>query len=423
MTARIRFALRGFGSAVGAAIIGLAATVSGKADEPIRIGFGMALTGPLAANGKSALVAQKIWEEDVNAKGGLLGRQVKLVYYDDQSTPSTVPGIYTKLLDVDKVDLVVGGYGTNMVAPALPVMMQRKKLFIGLLALAVNSHFDYPLYFSMTPTGGPKPQESFSEIFFDIAMQQNPKPQTLAIVGADAEFPRNAADGVHSVAARHGLKIVYDHFYPPATTDFAPIVRAVAATNPDIVCVLSYPLDTVGMVRAINEIGYKPKMVGCGMVGLQATAFKRQLGPLLNGIVNYDFWLPAPTMRFPGVLELIERYQPRAGSEGVDPLGYYMAPWGYTQLQVLGQAIAATKSLEDAKLADYMRSATFTTVVGDIKFGSNGELSKPFVVAVQFHDIKSDDVQPFKDLSVVTIVGPNEYKTGDVIYPYERAKR
>src|SRR5262249_31531983 len=132
MTARIRVALRGFGSVMGAAaIIGLAATVSGKAEEPIRIGFGMALTGPLAANGKSALLAQKIWEEDVNAKGGLLGRPVKLIYYDDQSNPSTVPGIYTKLLDVDKVDLVVGGYGTNMVAPALPVMMQKKKLFIG----------------------------------------------------------------------------------------------------------------------------------------------------------------------------------------------------------------------------------------------------------------------------------------------------
>jgi branched-chain amino acid transport system substrate-binding protein len=128
-------------------------------------------------------------------------------------------------------------------------------------------------------------------------------------------------------------------------------------------------------------------------------------------------------MRFPGVLELIERYQPRAASEGVDPLGYYMAPWGYSQLQVLGQAIEATKSLEDAKLADYMRSATFTTVVGDIKFGPNGELSKPLVVAVQYHDIKNDDLQPFKDLSVVTIVGPKEHKTGDVIYPYEKAKK
>jgi branched-chain amino acid transport system substrate-binding protein len=423
MTARIRIAVRGLGSILAAAIIGLAATASAKAEEPIRIGYGIALTGPLAANGKSALLAQKIWEEDVNAKGGLLGRPVKLIYYDDQSNPSTVPGIYTKLIDVDKVDLVVGGYGTNMVAPAMPVMMQKNKLFIGLLALAVNQHFNYPLYFSMTPTGGPKPEESFSEVFFDVAMQQTPKPKSLAIVGADAEFPRNASDGVRSVAARHGLKIVYDRFYPPATTDFAPIVRAVAATNPDIVCVLSYPLDTVGMVRAINEIGYKPKMVGCGMVGLQATAFKKQLGPLLNGIVNYDFWIPAPTMQFPGVLGLIERYQQRAGAEGVDPLGYYMAPWGYTQLQVLGQAIEATKSLDDAKLADYMRKTTFKTVVGDISFGSNGELSKPLVVAVQFHDIKGDDLQPFKDLSAVTIVGPKEFKTGDVIYPYEKAKK
>src|SRR5205814_3963898 len=126
--------------AVVSLVDALAESVLGAAPllaaDPITIGFGMALTGPLAANGKMSLLAMKIWEEDVNAKGGLLGRQVKLVYYDDQSNPSTVPGIYTKLLEVDKVDLVVGGYATNMVAPALPVMMQKKKLFIGLLALA-----------------------------------------------------------------------------------------------------------------------------------------------------------------------------------------------------------------------------------------------------------------------------------------------
>ena len=204
MTSRFRVATSRLGSGLGAAIIGLAATLGAMADEPIRIGYSMALTGPLAANGKSALLAQKIWEEDINAKGGLLGRPVKLVYYDDQSNPSTVPAIYTKLLDVDKVDLVVGGYATNMVAPALPVMMQRKKLFIGLLALAINSKFNYPLYFSVTPTGGPRPEESFSEVFFDVAMRQNPKPQTLAVVGADAEYPRNAADGVRSlVPLRH----------------------------------------------------------------------------------------------------------------------------------------------------------------------------------------------------------------------------
>ena len=106
--------------------------------EPIKIGYGISQTGGLAPNGKSALLAQKIWEEDVNAKGGLLGRPVKLVYYDDQSNPSTVPGIYTKLMDVDKVDLVIGGYATAMLAPAMPIMMQRKKLFVGMLGLNLS---------------------------------------------------------------------------------------------------------------------------------------------------------------------------------------------------------------------------------------------------------------------------------------------
>src|SRR3984893_1215185 len=116
----------------------LAAPASAQSGEPIKIGYGISQTGGLAANGKSALLAQKIWEDDINAKGGLLGRPVKLIYYDDQSNPSTVPGIYTKLLDVDKVDLIIGGYGTAQIAPALPIVIQRNKVFIGLMGLAVN---------------------------------------------------------------------------------------------------------------------------------------------------------------------------------------------------------------------------------------------------------------------------------------------
>src|SRR6059058_5110795 len=119
----------------------LAASDGARAAEPITIGFGMALTGGLAAIGKSALLAMKIWEEDVNKKGGLLGRPVKLVYYDDQSNPSLVPGIYTKLLDVDKVDLVISAYGTNVTAPALPVVIQHNKTFMGLFAMDVNEEF------------------------------------------------------------------------------------------------------------------------------------------------------------------------------------------------------------------------------------------------------------------------------------------
>ena len=144
------------------------APASAQSGEPIKIGFSMALTGPLAPNGKQALLGAKIWEEEINAKGGLLGRKVKLINYDDQSNPATVPGIYTKLLDVDKVDLVVGPYATNMIAPAMPVVMQKGKTFISLFALDVNSEFHYPKYFSMLPTG-PTPKQSFTEGFFQVA--------------------------------------------------------------------------------------------------------------------------------------------------------------------------------------------------------------------------------------------------------------
>src|ERR1700674_3271606 len=141
---------------------GLAGAQSG---EPIKIGFSMAITGPGAGAGKPALIAMQIWEADVNAKGGLLGRPVKLIYYDDQTAPANVPGIYSKLLDVDKVDIVVGPYATNMIAPAMPIVMQKNKLFISLFGTAVNEKFNYPRYFSMIPTG-PNPKAAFTKGFF-----------------------------------------------------------------------------------------------------------------------------------------------------------------------------------------------------------------------------------------------------------------
>src|SRR5439155_1206002 len=265
----------------------LLATVPASAQNELKIGFSMALTGGLAPNGKSALLAQQIWAEDVNARGGLLGRPVQLLFYDDQTKPETVPGIYTKLIDVDKVELIIGGYGTYMLAPAMPVVMQKNMVFIGLLGLGVNTEFNYPRYFVMIPSG-PDPKPAFTTGFFEVAMKQEPKPRTVAIVAADAEFAVNASDGARENVKKHNLNIVYDRRYPPNATDFAPIVRAIAATNPDLVVVCSYPPDSVGIVRAVNEINFKPKMIGGGMVGLQNTAIKAQLGPLLNGWTNYD---------------------------------------------------------------------------------------------------------------------------------------
>ena len=403
------------------ALSALFVSPAGAAD-PIRIGFSDNLTGGSAPNGKQILLTFEIWRDDVNAKGGIMGRPVELVYYDDQTNPANVPAIYTKLIDVDKVDLLVGPYGTNFVAPAIPVVMQHNMMTLGLFAVDVNRHFHYPRYFSMLSTGS-NAALTFSKGFFDLAMAQTPPPKTVAILGADAEFGRTLTDGAAENAKNAGLTIVYQKSYPPPTTDFAPVLRAVQATNPDLVYVASYPPDTVGIVRAAAEIGLNTKQFGGAMTGLYATPFKLQLGPLMNGIVNNQVFVPAPTFNFPGVQEFLEKYRALAPAQGLDPLGYSFAPFAYAAGQVLAQAVEATKTLDNAKLADYVQGHGFATVVGDITFGTDGEWAKPRMVFTQFQNVKPNDVDQFRDGSHEPILWPPEYKSGDIIWPYTAARQ
>jgi branched-chain amino acid transport system substrate-binding protein len=415
---------RGVNVGIGAALLSpalAAAPAFAQGAAPIKIGFSMALTGPLAANGQQALLGAQIWEEETNAKGGLLGRKVELVHYDDQSTPSTIPGIYTKLLDFDKCDLVVGPYATNMVAPAIPVVMQKGKVFIGLFALDANGEFHYDKYFSMLPFG-PTPREAFSDGFFQVASAQNPKPQTIAIAAEDAEFSRNAADGARNNVKKYGFKIVYEKTYPPSTTDFSPIIRAIQATNADLVMIFSYPLSSVGMLLSAGELGLKPKMMGGGMVGLQATTIKNKLKSRLNGIVNYETWVPSAKLMAPAG-DFFKKYQARAPGLGIDPLGYYLGGWGYAYLQVLGDGIAGAKSVKDDDVAAYLRSHAFDTIMASgIRFGKNGEWTKGRALQVQYHDITdAANLETWRGMSYQTVLTPADEKTGEVVYPYEKA--
>ena len=388
------------------------------AQQPLKIGFGMSLTGPLAGNGKAALISMQIWQEDVNARGGILGRKVELVYYDDQTNPSTVPSIYSKLLDVDKVDLVVSGYGTNVIAPAMPIMMQRNMTFMGLFGLNVNSKFNYDRYFQIMPSG-PEPAIGWTQGFFDTAMGLNPKPQTVALVGADAEYPALALEGARAQVKRTGLRVVYDKTYPPNTVDYSPIIRAIQATNPDLVYVASYPPDSAGLIRAANEVGLKTRMFGGGMVGPQFAALKAQLGPLLNGLVNYESYAPDVADKFPSIDQFLAKYQARAAKEGVDVLGFYLPPFAYAMMEVLDQAIKGVGSLDQAKIADYIHKNEFNTYVGKVRFAKNGEWAQPRMLAVQYKGIVGNDLDQWKKPGHVIVLTPAPYKTGNVATPYQ----
>ena len=414
ISSRIRAAFVA-GVAIVALGVSFAVAPVAKAAEPIKIGFSMALTGGLAGGGKQALVAMEMWAADVNKKGGLLGRQVKLVFYDDQTNPKNVPGIYAKLLDIDKVDFVVSGYGTNLIAPALPVVIQRELVFIGLFGMANNKKWKYDRYFQILPSG-PDPAVDFSRAWFDTVMQLKPTPKSIAFVAADAEFARNLKEGAVANAKRLGLKITYNKNYKPGTPDFTPIIRAVNATNPDVFYVASYPPGSAGMTRAVSEVGTKVKAFGGGMVGLQFAGIMKGLGPKLNGVLNYDFYVPEPNMNlYPGVKDLLARYQKVAPSRKVDPLGYYLAPWAYAYLQILGDAINAVGKIDHAAIAKHMHSAEFSTVVGKVKFGKNGEWAKGRTLTVQWQHIKNkNDLQQFTKPGIRKIMAPAAYATGSV---------
>ena len=391
------------------------------AADPIKLGFSMALSGGLASNGKAALLAIKMWSDEVNAKGGLLGRKIDLVYYDDQSNPSTVPGIYTKLISVDKVDLVVSPYGTNLIAPAMPVVMQAGYTMMSLFGVGVNNQFQYDGYFQIMPMG-PQSAAAIPTGFFDIAMGMNPKPKTVALVAADAEFGQVTIEASREIVKKLGLKVVYDRSYPPNTVDFASIVRSIQASSPDVVFMAGYPPDSVGMVRAAREVGLKTMLFGGGNAGLQFASIKSQLGPLLNGIIGYELYVPSPTLNFPGIKEFIGRYQQQAVSEGVDPLGFYAPPFVYAAVQVLGQAVEKTGSLDQKALAATMHQNSFETVVGKVKFAPNGEWDKARVLLVQYQGITDNNVDQFRKEGIQAVLYPPEFKSGNLQTPFQDVK-
>jgi len=406
------------GAALLAAMSLIGAIAPAPAQEPIKIGFSVSLTGGLASSGKAHLLSKQIWLEEINAKGGLLGRPVKLVYYDDQTNAATVPGIYAKLMDIDKVDVLMGA-ATNLIVAAMPMIMERKKMVMVLLALGSNAEFKYPRYFQSAPFG-PDPKGVLSSAFFAVAKSLNPTPKTVALVGADAEFANNVLIGARENAKQAGLQIVYDRSYPPSTVDYTPIVRAVQATNPDVVLLASYPPDSVGMVRAATEIGLKTQLFGGAMVGMQYASLITQLSEKLNRVVNYHFFVPSPKMNFPGIDEFLKKYQAQAKDAGVDPLGFYQPPFAYAAMQVLQQAITATGSLNDDKLAAYIHGNSFNTIVGEIRFNDLGEWANARTLMIQFQGIQGQGLEQYLTGHRQVIVYPAEYKEGDLEQPFAK---
>lgn len=407
------------GGAVAAVTIALTSLASAQ-QPPLKIGMSMAQTGGLAGGGKASLLGIEVWRDDINAKGGLLGRKVELVVYDDKSSAAETPAIYAKLLDVDKVDILFAPYATVPTAPLMPMVKQRGLLLMGNFSFQINSKVNHDMWFNNAPWG---PPDSWAASFLQLGQKAGGK--TIALLSADQEFAQNLTKTTREVAKALNMQVVYDQAYPPNTVEFSSILRALNATKPDIIYVASYPPDSAGILRAVNEIGVgdNVKIFGGAMVGLQFAAVMENMGSLLNGVVNYNTWLPEPSMDFDGTKAFFDTYTKRAVEAKVDPLGYYIAPYGYAMGQMIEQAVNATKSFDQKGIAKYLRENEHKTIVGPINYAPDGEWKETATLQAQFRGVKDKNIEQFRSAGRQVILFPEKLKTGDLVTPFEAARK
>jgi branched-chain amino acid transport system substrate-binding protein len=415
---------RTFGRLSAGALAGVAApaVLSGAyaQSKPIRIGASVSQTGGLAST-KVSQIGYELWRDDVNAAGGLLGRQIELVTYDDQSTASSVPNIYSKLVDVDQVDFLFTPYGANLTAPLMPLAKQWDRFIVGIMTLASNDKTKHDKFFQAAPWG-PNGAEDWARGFFDLAIAQGIK--KIAVVAADTEFSKTAAAGGRRVCAQTGTSIVFDQLYPPTNRDFSSILRNIRASNAEAVFVCSYPPDSIGLLRGIQEIGIgdQVRLFGGGMVGPQYASTLETLGPVLNGVTNFHLYVPEPSLKFEGIDNFLTRYAPIAKQRQVDPLGFYIPPFAYAAGQLLAAAVKATGSVDQAEVSKWLHAHPVDTIVGKIAFNELGDWTERRVLMCQFQGVQGNDLEQFRASGKQVIVHPDGYKSGKLV-PFAEARK
>jgi branched-chain amino acid transport system substrate-binding protein len=288
---------------------------------------------------------------------------------------------------------------------------------MGNFSVQANARVRHDMWFNNSPWND---ASSWSEGFFRIGRAQ--RASSIAFLAVDNEFAQNLANGARGLAKQAGLKTVYEQNYPPDTVDFSAMLRGIRAARPAMVFVASYPADSAAIVRSVREIGVGDavQIFGGGMVGLQYTSILASLGSALNGILNYNTYVPG--VKYEGIDDFLQRYTKRAAEAKVDPLGHYIAPFNYAIGQLLEQAVNGTRSLDHPRLAQYLRTNEMKTVVGSIRYREDGERAEPRVITTQFQGVRDRDLEQFKKPGVQVILHPESQKNGTLKAPFEKAR-
>ena len=371
----------------------LVAGVATEAQGPIRVGASLSLTGTYAKLGKNQHEGYQLCQKDLNAKGGLLGRKVEFVVYDDQSMPPTGVRLYEKLITEDKVDVVMGPYSSPITEAVANVTEKYKKIMVTPLAATTSIFRKEPrrkyLFMILSPA------EVYLEGLVDMAARRGLK--TVAVVNEDTLFSKAAASGAVELAKKKGLQVVFTEAYPKGNTDFSALLTKVKALNPDVIAAATYFDDAVALTRQMKELNVNPKMYGV-TVGGDLPEFYDTLKGSAEYIYGATQW--EPILAYPGNKEWFESYKAEFKHEP----SYHSAA-GYAGCLIYAEGVKRANSLEADRVREQLLKLELRTMFGDYKVDQDGFQLAHKMVTFQWQKEKK------------VVVWPDDLAQGKLLFP------
>ena len=362
------------------------------AQTPIKIGASMSVTGTYAKPGTYQKQGYDVCIDELNAKGGILGRKVELVIYDDQSTPATAVRLYEKLITEDKVDAVMGPYSSAVSEAVANVTEKYKKVMVAPLAATTSIFKKGRKYIFMVIT----PAENYLDGLIDMAAKRGLK--TVAIIHEDTLFPKASAAGTVEAAKKKGMQVVLQEAYPKGNTDFSALLVKIKAANPDVIAAGTYFDDAVAITRQMKELNVNPKMFGLTVGGDLPEFYDllKQNADYIYGSTQWDESLP-----YPGQKEFLAAY--KAKFKGQEP-SYHTAA-GYAGCLIYAEAVKKAGTLDADKVRDQLLKMEIKTAFGDYKVEPDGFQIAHKMVMLQWQDGKR------------IVVWPDDLANGKMRYP------
>jgi len=363
------------------------------AQGPIRLGASLSLTGTYAKLGKNQHEGYQLCIKELNAKGGLLGRKVELVVYDDQSLPPTGVRLYEKLITEDKVDAVMGPYSSPITEAVANVTEKYKKVMVSPLAATTSIFKKEPRrrYIFMVIS----PAEGYLEGLIDIASKRGLK--TVAVVNEDTLFSKAAAAGAVDLAKKKGMQVVFQEAYPKGNTDFSALLTKIKSTNADVIAAATYFDDAVALTRQMKELNVNPRMYGV-TGGRRPPEFYDTLKGNAEYIYGATQW--EPVLNYPGNKEFFESYKAEFKHEPS-----YHSTAGYAGCAIYAEGVKRAGSLEADKVREQLLKLETKTAFGDYKVDQDGFQLAHKMVTFQWQKEKK------------VVVWPDDLVQGKVLFP------